>query len=225
MAANLAQVRQKAATALSPALTRLVAAVLSAALLAWTGLRVSRTDAARRRELREAEATLATFAGWRRRFEPAVAAESIAWRRTLMELQALGVIGDERLRLTQMVSRAAERAGLRDVRVSVTTADTTGSDARLSTEGVHRQTASFGLSVECRGNLQAVVSFLGDLPASVAPTQLSLVRQDGRARHRVALAVYELQFPNGFPVAPSAPVSSSLERSDSDRLSVSRSGG
>jgi hypothetical protein len=211
---------QKQAAALNPAMTRLIAAVLSAGLLVWGGMHAARAGTANRAELRRAEATVATFADWRRRYEPAVAAESIAWRRTLMELHALGVIGDERLALTQAIARAAEAAGLRDVRVHIGTADTTGSEERLSTEGVRRQSAPFGLVVECRGNLQAVVSFLGELPASVAPITLSLVRQDGRARHRLSLAVYELQFSN----AP-ATLSSPLERSDPPRVGVSRIGG
>lgn len=204
----------------TPAASRLIAAVLSIALLGWAGVRASRAGAARRTDLRRAEATLATFADWRRRYEPAVAAESIMWRRTLMELQSLGVIGDERLALTQMVGRAADVAGLRDVRVLIEPPDTTGSHERLSTEGVRRQSAPFGLVVECRGNLQAVVTFLGELPPSVAPTNLSLVRQDGRARHRLLLAVYELQLSNG----PST-LSSPLERGNPRRVGAGRSGG
>lgn len=191
--------------ALTPAMTRLAAAVLGIMLLAWAGIRSSRAGHERRLELRKAQATLATFSEWQRRYRPAVAAESIAWRRTWMELQDLGVVGDERLALTQTVARAAEFAGLRDVRVIIENSrDTTGSDTRLSTEGVRRQSAPFGLLVECRGNLQAVVNFLGDLPPSVAPVGLSLARQEGRARHRVTLAVYELQFSNA-PVSVWSP--------------------
>ena len=200
--------------------TRVVAALVSAVVLLWAGIQVSRAGAGRRESLKRAEATLATFAEWRRRYEPAIAAESISWRRTLMELQALGVIGDERLSLTQAVARAAEEAGLRDVKVMVDSPDTTGSDTRLSTEGVRRQTAPFGLVVECRGNLQAIVTFLGDLPPSVAPTTLNLVRQDGRARHRLLLAVYELQFSNGSAL-PTTP----LERGAPGRVSLGRTGG
>lgn len=207
--------------ALTPSMTRLIAAAIGIALFAWVGVRASRAGHARRLELRKAEATLATFAEWQRRYRPAVAAESIAWRRTWMELQDMGVVGDERLALTQAVARAAEFAGLRDVRVIIDNApDTTGSDARLSTEGVRRQSAPFGLLVECRGNLQAIVNFLGDLPPSVAPTGLSLARQEGRARHRVTLAVFELQFAN-------APVSvwSPAERGASGAVGGDRSGG
>jgi len=200
---------------ITPALTRLIAAVLSALVLAWAGIRATRSGAVRRADLRRAEATLATFAEWRRTFEPAVAAESIAWRRTLMELQALGVIGDERLAVTQVVGRAAEVSGLRDVRVLIDLPDTTASDARLSTEGVRRHLAPFGLVVECRGNLQAVVAFLGELPPSVAPTNLSLVRQDGRARHRLSLAVYELQLSYGLPI-----IRTPVERGDAARGGV-----
>ena len=219
MPISLALLRSRVA-GMSPAVTRLIAAALSVAVLAWAGIRVSRSGAVRRAELKRAEATLATFADWRRRYQPAAAAESISWRRTLMELQALGVIGDERLTLTQAVGRAAEESGLRDVKVIIDLPDTTGSDARLSTEGVRRQSASFGLVVECRGNLQAIVTFLGALPPSVAPVNLNLVRQEGRARHRLLLAVYELQFSHG-PVSLSSP----LERSNLRRVRVGRTRG
>ena len=210
---------KKQIAGLSPAVTRLAAALVGIALLAWAGLGASRAGVARRAELKQAESVLATFADWRRRYKPAVAAESIAWRRTWFELQGLGVVGDERLALTQAITRAAEAAGLRDVRVRIQTPDTTGSAERLSTEGVRRQSAPFGLAVECRGNLQAVVTFLGELPPSVAPTQLILVRQDGRARHRLTLAVYELEFSNGPPT-----LWTPLERGDPRAVSGDRSG-
>ena len=194
---------------INPAMTRLAAAVLGIAILTWGGLSASRAGDARRAELKQLQGVLTTFEGWRRQFRPAVAAESIAWRRTELQLQNLGVVGDERLALTRAITQAAEAAGLTDVRVWVQGPDTTGSAERLSTEGVLRQAAPFGLSVECRGNLQAVVAFLGELPPAVAPTQLILARQDGRARHRLTLAVYQLEFANG-PTSLWTPV----ERSD-----------
>ena len=201
--------RKTLLSTVTPPVTRLVAATLGIALLAWAGLSAARAGAAHRAENAKLQGVLTTFEGWRRQFRPAVAAESIAWRRTMLQLQGLGVVGDERLSLTRALTQAAEAAGLGDVRVWVQGPDTTGSAERLSTEGVLRQSAPFGLSVECRGNLQAVVTFLGELPPSVAPTQLILVRQDGRARHRLTLAVYELEFANG-PTSLFTPV----ERSD-----------
>jgi hypothetical protein len=207
-------------SALSPAVTRLIAAALGIGILVWGGLAASRAGAAHRAELKQLQGVLSTFEGWRRQFRPAVAAESIAWRRTMLELQSLGVAGDERLALTRSITLAAEAAGLADVRVWVQGPDTTGSAARLSTEGVLRESAPFGLSVECRGNLQAVIAFLGELPPSVAPTQLILVRQDGRARHRLTLAVYELEFSNG-----PTPLWTPVERSDPRPGGGDRSGG
>jgi hypothetical protein len=209
---------KKALKAVDPTVTRLIAIALGIAILAWAGFHASAAGASRRAELRQADSVLATFADWRRKYRPAVAAESIAWRRTLLVLQGLGVVGDERLSLARTLAGAAEAAGLRDVRVEVLGADTTGSAERLSTEGVVRQSAPFGLSVECRGNLQAVVTFLGELPPSVAPTQLVLARQDGR-RHRITLAVYELEFLH----APSS-FSTPLERSDLRVVSGDRGG-
>jgi hypothetical protein len=205
---------------INPAITRLVAAALGIALFAWSGMQASRARAATQAEVRRADSVLAMFAEWRRRYRPAVAAESIAWRRTWLDLQGLGVSGDERLALTRAVTRAAEAAGLRDVRVLIGLPDTTGSAERLSTEGVLRQSAPFSLSVEGRGNLQALVNFLGELPPSVAPTQLILLRQDGRARHRLVLAVYETEFPNG-PTTLRTP----LERSAPGARASGRTGG
>ena len=191
---------------LTPGATRLAAALAGIAMLAFAGMRASRAGGERRAELRRAEATLATFADWRSRYRPAVAAESIAWRRAWMEVRDLGVLGDERLALTQHVARAAEYAGLENVRVLIGEPDTTGSDARLSTREVRRRPASFGLVVECRGTLRSVLAFLGALPPSVAPTSVDLVRQEaGSARHRLTLAVYELEFQN-VPSVSVAPV-------------------
>lgn len=185
----------------TPAMTRLVAAILGIVILAWAGVRASRQGFERRTALRQARATLATFADWRSRYRPAIAAESIAWRRAWMEVRDLGILGDERLAVTQHVARAAEFAGLHGVRVLIEEPDTTGSDARLSTRTVRRRAAPFGLVVECRGNLQAVLAFLGALPPSVAPTSMNLVRQEGSARHRLTLAVYELDFENVHPLS------------------------
>ena len=207
--------------AVTPVATRLAAAILGIAVLAWSGMRVSRAGFERRAELRRAQATLATFAEWRDRYRPAAAAESIAWRRAWMEVRDLGVLGDERLAVTQHVARAAEFAGLENVRVLIDGADTTRSDERLSTPEVRRRAAAFGLEVECRGNLQSVLAFLGALPPSVAPTSVILVRQDKRsARHRLTLAVYELEFENVTPVSL-APV----ERGAASGIRDDRAGG
>ena len=192
----------------SPAVTRLVAAAVGTLLLFFAGLRARRAGDERRAQLRAAETTLATFADWRRRFQPAVAAESISWQRAWMEVRDLGVVGDERVGLMQHVARSAEFAGLRDVRVLVAPPDSSGSEARLSTSTVRRHPAPFGLVVESRGSLQSVVSFLGGLPPSVAVTGLRLVRQNGSGRHRLTLAVYELEFDD----IPSPAARPSVER-------------
>jgi hypothetical protein len=203
-----------------PVFTRLAAATIAAVVLGWAGVRAAKARSTRVAELRVANATLATFEDWRSRYQPAVAAESIAWRRTWMELQGLGVVGDERLAMTRTVARAAEEAGLRDVQVVFGPSDTTGTDARLSTEGVQRKPATFSLQVQCRGGLREVVAFLGQLPPSIAATQVSLAKQDGRAKHRISLGVYELVFANGPPS-----FWSSMERRDAADRARSGDGG
>lgn len=219
MPASPTRVSAKKSVPIRPVHSLLAAGLVALGLLGWSAVRSSRVEAARRVELRRASAALATFADLRQRYTPAVAAESIAWRRTWMELRELGVSGDERLELTQRVARAAELAGLRDVKVTIADPDTAGQQARLSTEGVQSTSAPFSLVVECRGGLQEVVAFLGGLPLSVEPTRLGLVRQGGRGPHRISLAVYELTFSNGEP-----PGWSSLERSSAGAGGIRRPG-
>lgn len=206
-----------------PQLVLVVAAAAALALLAFAGVRAWRLDASRRLELRRAESTLATFADLRQRYQPAVAAESIAWRRAWLQLRELGVGtggGDERLSLAERVARTAEAAGLRNVRVLIEAPDTVALLPRLSTEGVQSKSAPYSLRVECRGGLESVIAFLGQLPPSVAPTRLSLLKQDGRGPHRISLAVYELTFTNGVPIDWS-----SLERGNAAAGGNNRPGG
>lgn len=206
-----------AASAISkaaPDIIRLLCAIIAIGLLGWVGVRARQRGEAARTELRAARTALDEFASLRQRYRPAVAAESISWRRTWMELHALGVVGDERLASTQQVARAAESAGLSGVKVLIGPSDTTGAEARLSTEGVERKPASYSLVVEGRGGMRSVIAFLGRLPPSVAPTELAMARQSGSARHRISLAVYELQFTNGPP--PNSPWSSPERRTAAD---------
>lgn len=214
---------QLAALRPSPAVTRLMAAILGTVVLSTAAMRVAKRGHEHRVRLRAADSTLATFAEWRRRYRPAVAAESIGWQRARMEVRDLGIVGDERVAVTQRVARAAEFAGLRAVRVLIGDPDTTGSDTRLSTGSVRREPAPFGLVVECRGDLQAVIAFLGALPPSVAATSMRLVRQDRPGRHRLTLAVYELD--SGNVPSPSAAARPPVERGVAGRSGDARAGG
>ena len=107
MATPLGHPEATTRTRFRPELALIVAGTAAVVLLAFSGMRAWRLDTSRRLGLRRAESTLETFADLRRRYEPAVAAESIAWRRTWLQLQELGVGGDERLGLTQRVTRSA----------------------------------------------------------------------------------------------------------------------
>ena len=184
---------------IDPAISLLAAAAVAIGLLTWSGVRSSKAASARKAAVAAANSELAAFQDLQRRYSPAVAAESLSWRQTWMRVVDLGVLGGDRLGLTGAVSRSAEEAGLRDVRVLIGPPDTTGVEARLSTGGIRRKPAPFSLLVEVRGGMQSVISFLGRLPPSVAVTRLSLVQQDPGKRHRISLAVYELEFSDGSP--------------------------
>lgn len=186
-----------------PAYTLIAAALVVIAVVTWAGLRASRAATARKGELAQVQAQLAGFEDLNRRFAPAVAAESLSWRQTWLQLRERGVFGDDRLGMTRTIAAAAEGAGLGDVRVLIGSPDTTGLEARLSTGGIRRKSAPFSLLVEGRGSMRSVIAFIGQLPPSVAVTHLGLVRQDGNRRHRISLAVYELEFTNGSPVGTS----------------------
>lgn len=187
---------------MDPALSLIVAAMLAIGLLTWSGLRSSRAAAARKAAVSSARTELAAFEDLQRRYSPAVAAESLSWRQTWIRVMDLRLMGNDRLGLTGAVSRSAEDAGLRDVRVLIGPPDTTGVEARLSTGGIRRKPGPFSLLVEARGGMQSVIGFLGRLPPSVAVTRLSLVQQDPGKRHRISLAVYELEFSDGSPPIP-----------------------
>lgn len=207
---------------LDPAITRLAAGLVAIGLLGWSGLRAARRTALADKEARTLNSTLSAFADFRKRYSPAAAAESIAWRRTWMELQDLGTSGDERLAMTQSVALAAESAGLRDVKVLIAGSDTTRVDKRHSKGGVGRRSASFSLNVECRGSMASILTFLGRLPPSVTATQLAMTRLvEGGARHRISLAVYEITFDNGPPTGLWAPAERRGDRARGD----SRPGG
>jgi hypothetical protein len=180
------------------ALLRTLVATAAIALFVWAGLRTWRATAVTRRDLDRANSTLASYADLRRKYQPAVAAESISWRRTWMQVLELGVVGDERMTMAHAITRAAEAAGLREVRLAIGSADTTGSEQRLSTEGVRRKSAPFGITVQSHGGLRPVIAFLGLLPPSVAATQVEVDRQAG-GTNSISLAVYELQFANNPP--------------------------
>lgn len=209
---------------LDPAVTLIAAAVVAISLLTWSGLRSGRAAATRKAELTRVRAELAGFEDLNRRYAPAVAAESLSWRRTWLELRDLGVLGDDRLGMTGAVSRSAEASGLRDVRVLIGPPDTTGVETRLSTEGIRRKPAPFSLLVEGRGGMRSVIAFIGQLPPSIAATRLELVKQDGRKRHRISLAVYELEFTDGSP-PPTSHLGPPLERGPAAGGSGGRPGG
>jgi hypothetical protein len=202
-----------------PPVVLLAISVLALVFVGAVGFRAWKLDSSRQTELRRAQSALSSFADLRRQYVPAVAAESIAWRRTWLQLQELGVGSDQPITLTQRVARTAEDAGLSNVRVLIDPPDTLGQQ-RVATGGVQSKPASYSLRVECRGGLASVLAFLDQLPPSVAPTALNLVRQDGRGPHRITLAVYELTLTNGAPADWS-----SNERSSSGAGRGSRPGG
>ncbi len=192
---------------LRPEIVLVVAAAIALVVVALQGLRLARLTAARQQDVDRAEATLKVFADLRSRYRPAVAAESIAWRRAWLQVRELGAGGGDRLNLTQRLTQSAEDAGLTGVRVLIEPPDTASLLPRLSTEDIQSRLAPYSLRVECRGGMESVIAFLGRLPASVSPIRVSLVRQDGRGPHRISLAVYEFTFINGAP-----PEWSSFER-------------
>ena len=206
---------------IDPAITRVAVGLIAIGVLGWAGLRAARRAAATRNELRAAETALASFAELRQRYSPAVAAESIAWRRTWMELQDLGVVGDERLATAQFLARAAESAGMRDVKVHIAPPDTSSLAERLSRGGIGRKPASFSLSLEGRGGMASVIALLGRLPHSVTATRLHMARQGSSARHQLSFAVYELTFENGPPSGLWSPA----ERDDAGAGGGRRPGG
>lgn len=128
---------------------------------------------------------------WLSTLQPASSAETQDWMQIQSALQQLASRPDSRLTLLEMITRRAERTGLKDVRVSLLGADSLTAIPRAGVAPVAINVADYGISVEFRGNFAATRTFLATLPPTVGVQRISISRKGAGNWTRAVLTVYE----------------------------------
>lgn len=98
---------------------------------------------------------------------------------------------DLRVSLAEQVASRAEHAGLANVRVRFTQADSAAAPPRPELMRSSITIASYTMTVDAAGSLGAVLSLVNQLPASVAVQRLTATRAKNGAEYRLVLAVLE----------------------------------
>ena len=147
---------------------------------------ISRTSALRARadDLRVVERGIDR---WRGEIQPALAAESLAWRESEATLRALGGEATRPLTLARLVAQRAEEAGIDELHVSVLPADSVTALTPVAAGGWSLVGEREGLVVEFEGDLTDVVGFLGALPPQAVVSALTVSPVEERLRARVSL--------------------------------------
>src|ERR1043165_7093708 len=150
----------------------------------------------------------ASTASWRRaadQFETArqqfhvpTSSESADLLRESANLGALGVPASERINLMELVSRLADAAALRNVRVNFRPG---GGDSVYLPPRVIGTTsinaAAYSVSVEFTGSFVGLVKFVSSLPPSVSVSRMGAARRSGGASYHLLLGVYEVTIGGG----------------------------
>ena len=170
-----------------------------AVLGGWVGLSAQRARTRLTLDAIRLESDAARLEQWRREFRPVSATEAMRWRLVDANLTSLGVASSERVLVAETVARAAEEAGMVDVRVRFTAGDSSqgvaAREQRMGTRTLHP--ASYGLALHARGSYEGLVRLIGALPPSVAVWRVTSTREDGVIAHALALAVFEAVDGNG----------------------------
>lgn len=129
---------------------------------------------------------------WITGFQPVSTAEMAAWEKGLQTTYRLGVLPTERLTLAQIVTARAERAGLKQVRVSFSPSDPATASPRPEAAPYTFAVAPYTIKVEFTGRLDATQTFMGMLPPSVGLVSLESARTSGTFGTKLLLTVYEV---------------------------------
>lgn len=128
---------------------------------------------------------------WLSTLQPASSAEAQDWMQIQQALQQLGSSKDSRLTLLEVITRRAERTGLKKVRVSLIGVDSIPAIPRAGAPPVTIGVADYAISVEFISNFAATRAFLATLPPSVAVRQVTISKSGPGNWTRAVLTVYE----------------------------------
>lgn len=172
--------------------TEIVLALLMVAIFSMSVAKMAnKRVAALRGEAEQLSAVRTSVERWQTSFETATPEENADWDNVQKRLQLLGVSPNDRLTLAQLVAQRAQDASGQNVIVKFTTADNAGAVTR-STSKMSFSSASYGLSMQITGDLEAVVDAIYSLPLSVDLSSVDIKRGDsGQATANVSLIVFE----------------------------------
>jgi hypothetical protein len=159
-------------------------AILAAFVVGTAARRQAAPLMAERDRLRAQEQEIASF---RAAFQPASEAE---WVSRIPDTLSLSIEPDSRIGLMQSIALRGENAGLHDVRVRLAGPDSAAPAPTDLPSGA--QVAAYTLALDGVGGFGSLVSFVKQLPLSVALQRVSAVRgAGGTVQYHVVLAVYE----------------------------------
>ncbi|HEY4217835.1 MAG TPA: hypothetical protein VGM67_11905 [Gemmatimonadaceae bacterium] len=104
---------------------------------------------------------------------------------------AISVPRANRVSLAGDLASRAEQVGLRNVRVNFAPPDSSAAPEHPEFFGAPVSVADYGVAVECGGSFAAVLSFVDQLPSSVALQRITAVRDKAGSHFLVMLAVFE----------------------------------
>ncbi len=149
-----------------------------------------------RRKLVPVRADLATasiidreITGFRAAFKPSPTADNP--NVSLPDSLAISVPRDDRVSLAGDLASRAELVGLSGVRVSFAAPDSATAPEHPALFSATVAVADYGVSVDCSGSFAQVLSFVNQLPPSVALQRITAVRDKFGSHFHVMLAVFE----------------------------------
>jgi len=163
-------------------------AAFACVAFAALGLAAKRKLAPARAEHASVSMVESEVSSFRSAFKPAPAGQEIP---TLADSFAVAVSRDERMSLAGDLASRAESAGLRSVRVNFASPDSAAAPEAPDFFAGTVSVADYGIAIDCGGSFAGVLSFVNQLPASVALQRITAVRDKDGSHFHVMLAVFE----------------------------------
>jgi hypothetical protein len=110
---------------------------------------------------------------------------------TLPDSFAVAVARVDRVSLAGDLASRAESAGLRSVRVNFAPPDSAAAPDHPDFFADPVSVADYGIAIDCGGSFAGVLSFVNQLPPSVALQRITAVRDKAGSHFHVMLAVFE----------------------------------
>lgn len=167
--------------------------ILAVGLAGWVGRDAYRQAAALSEQGQILERVRRGADTWLSTLQPASSAETQGWMNVQTGLQQLGSSADSRLTLLEVITRRAERAGLKNVRASLAAPDSLTPIPREGAPPVTIKVADYGIIVDFRGDFAATRTFLATLPPTVAVQRINISRTGAALGTRAVLTVYEAE--------------------------------